>query len=120
MSDAARLDFLAELMNLSVIVELGGPLSAEKRAWLGERSTAIFLRYEFHRRSNDTPTAFRMAVDDVRSVAPEAEPMIPVSALDIIGHRRGDEHKGRAWWAGGTWLEPDEVVAVLKDPREQA
>ena len=43
--------------------------------------------------------------------------VVPLDDIDIIGHReKGDEHKGRAWWSGGTWLRPGEVVVVMKDP----
>lgn len=64
MTDGQRVDFLAELMNLSVLLEMGAKLEPAKRQHLSERSTAIFQRYEFHRRTNDTPIAFRLAVDD--------------------------------------------------------
>jgi len=65
MIDAQRLDFLAELMNLSVLRELSpGNLTEEQHAALQARSLAIFNRYELHRRTVDTPTAFRLAVDD--------------------------------------------------------
>jgi hypothetical protein len=32
--------------------------------WLNDRSERVFVRYELHRRTHDTPTAFRLAVDD--------------------------------------------------------
>lgn len=65
MTDSKRLDFLAELMNLSVLLELAPdgipPADAQ---WLKDRSERVFVRYELHRRTHDTPAAFRLAVDD--------------------------------------------------------
>lgn len=42
---------------------------------------------------------------------------VRVEDMDIIGKRApGDEHLGRAWWSGGSWLQPGEVIAVFKLP----
>ena len=68
-TDRERVNFLAELMNLSVILEMGGNLSKESRRHLTERSIDIAKRYEFYRREIDTPIAFRLAVDDAMKAA---------------------------------------------------
>jgi hypothetical protein len=64
MTDGQRIDFLADLMNLSVLREMGAMLPGDDLRRLDVRSRAVFQRYELHRRDNDTPTAFRLAVDD--------------------------------------------------------
>lgn len=61
--DAARLDYLAEITNLAVLLEFGANLSAEEMDILNMGSTLV-ERHEFYRRSNDTPTAFRLAIDE--------------------------------------------------------
>lgn len=74
MTDAQRLDFLARLMDASVRKTLV-PLATKEMAWLQDRSLAVLNRYEFHRRTNDMPTSFRLAVDDASGGAgssPEA------------------------------------------------
>ena len=69
-TDDQRINFLAELMNLSVLIEMGATLAPEKREYADERSMAIFKRYEFHRRTNDTSTAFRLAIDEAIAMTP--------------------------------------------------
>lgn len=59
-------------------------------------------------------------LDAIESEWSETGLSVPVADLDIIGRReKGDENKGRAWWSGGTWLRPGEVVAVLTLPPER-
>lgn len=54
-----------------------------------------------------------------RAPVSEQQPSVAVADMEIIGHREpGDAHKGRAWWSGGTWLQPGEVVAVLTLPKQ--
>lgn len=67
MTDGQRIDFLAELMNLSVLLEMGAKLAPEKRKYADTRSATIFRSYEFHRRTNDTPAAFRLAIDEANN-----------------------------------------------------
>jgi hypothetical protein len=64
MTDGQRLDFLAELMDMSVRRALIGRLHDPEAGRLDRESLAIFNRYELHRRTSDTATAFRLAVDD--------------------------------------------------------
>lgn len=66
--DAERMDFLAELTNQAAILEMGGT-SPEQLEQLDRASNAISLRYEFYRRTNDTPAAFRLAIDDAAIAA---------------------------------------------------
>jgi hypothetical protein len=64
MTDGQRLDFLADLMDASVRRRLIGRLHDAEEERLNRGSLAIFNRYELHRRTCDTATAFRLAVDD--------------------------------------------------------
>jgi hypothetical protein len=64
MTDGQRIDFLAELMNLNVLREMGAMLDGAQVRRLDKASETVFRRYEVHRRETDTPTAFRLAVDD--------------------------------------------------------
>ena len=59
--DRGRLDFLAELLNVEAIEAMGG--KSEKGDWARKCGDIIFRKYEFYRRTNDTPEAFRAAID---------------------------------------------------------
>jgi hypothetical protein len=64
MTDEQRIDFLAELTNLSVLREMGAMLTGEQARRLAKAGETISERYELHRRENGTLRAFRLAVDD--------------------------------------------------------
>ncbi len=68
MTDSQRIDFLAEIMNLSALREFGAMLTAEQALRLDRGSQEVFVRYELYRRGTDTPTAFRLAVDDAAKI----------------------------------------------------
>lgn len=69
--DSARLDFLAEVTNLSVLRDMGAMLKGEEVAKLAKTMHAIYVRFEFHRRFRPTEDAFRLAVDDARRCEPD-------------------------------------------------
>lgn len=73
MTDGQRIDFLAELMNLSVLKEMGAALTTDQRQMLDALSMEIFRCYKLHRREHDTPTAFRLAVEDAAKGGPHAK-----------------------------------------------
>lgn len=62
-------------------------------------------------------TCTDIQLENLARLAAECELERWLKDADIIGHREsGDAHKGRAWWTGGTWLYPGQVVAVIDDP----
>lgn len=63
-SDTARLDFLAGLTNLNALDECGAMLTAEQKRAI-RKGSDILRQYELHRRTSDTPKAFRAAIDEV-------------------------------------------------------
>lgn len=62
--DAERLDHLAEITNLATLQESGHMLTGEQARQIAKTAKALSVGYELHRRTNDTPQAFRFAVDD--------------------------------------------------------
>jgi hypothetical protein len=64
MTDKERIDFLAEVTNLNALGEMGAMLTAEQARMLRKGSETVMKQYELHRRTHDTPKAFRLAVDD--------------------------------------------------------
>lgn len=64
MSDEKRVDFLAELMDLSCAREHGAKLTAEQTRRLEQGSAKIFTGHEFYRRMTGPAGAFRRAVDE--------------------------------------------------------
>lgn len=68
--DSARLDFLAEITNLSALRDAGAMLSGEQGRRIDNTVKALSSGYEIHRRTKDTPEAFRLAVDDARRERP--------------------------------------------------
>jgi hypothetical protein len=62
--DTARLDYLAEVTNVSALSGCGAMLSGDQVRKLEKTAIALSSRYELHRRTHDTPQAFRLAVDD--------------------------------------------------------
>lgn len=62
--DAARLDFLAEITNLSALLECGAKLSRDQVRKIEKTAQIMVMRYEIYRRDRDTPQAFRSTVDE--------------------------------------------------------
>lgn len=63
-SDTARLDFLAEITNLSALRDFGAMLTGEQGRKIDKTAEILSGRYEVHRRTHDTSVAFRAAVDE--------------------------------------------------------
>jgi len=64
LQDTARIDFLAEITNLSALRDCGHMLPGEKVRKIEKTAEILSERYEIHRRTSDTPQAFRAAVDE--------------------------------------------------------
>jgi hypothetical protein len=62
--DSRRIDFLADITNLSVLRDSGHMLRGGDTRTLDKTADALSTGYELHRRTMDTPAAFRAAVDD--------------------------------------------------------
>lgn len=65
--DTARLDFLADITNLSALRDFGKMLNSTEVSKIEKAAAALSVGYELHRRTKDTPEAFRAAVDDARA-----------------------------------------------------
>lgn len=63
-ADSVRLDFLADITNLSALRDFGRMLDVAEVRKIDKTAEALSSGYEVHRRTQDTPAAFRAALDD--------------------------------------------------------
>lgn len=62
--DTRRMNFLADVTNLAALHDFGAMLTGAQRRKIDKTADILSVRYEIHRRTSDTPTAFRTAVDE--------------------------------------------------------